>query len=209
MALTKDTLYAAVRRLLDRTDLATTELDNTLLLIEENFDRELRPSLLEAYVELPVVDNLLPLPSDLLEIKMLIRNDDVPIFARKDASTVLLEYKDNTNRPATAFARVAGNLVFNGDVGNSVGIEYHQTVPSLMSDDSDERDRALRVLNYTPNYYLYGMAFHLGLSYGHERVMDFKEVYVQTAGAIQTHTTQSDVKGGTLIQESSYTDTGV
>lgn len=201
MALDKETLYSTVRDLLDRSDITDEQLDTSVLLVEENFDRELRPILLETYVRLPVDNNLLPLPSDLLEIKMVVREDDTPLFGRQDAQTVLAKYSTNQDRPALAFARVAGNLVFDGYVGDFVGLEYHQTVPSLLSGEPDDIVRAIRVLNYSPNYYIYGLAYHVGLRYGHEQTMEFKETYIRTAGAIQAHTQTANTSGASLIQE--------
>lgn len=196
----KAELYTTVREMIDRTDISDSTLDNALRLVEENMARELRPIILEKYVELGVNDNLLQLPSDLLELKLVVRADNTPLYGRQDPSTVLNEYNES-NRDATAFARMAGNLVFNGDITDSVMLYYHQTPPSLLSDSADEVSQAERLLQYSPNFYQYGVAYHVSVRYNHEQKDEYRNLYTQAAGAIQSHTDTSNESGGTLIQE--------
>ena len=197
----KQELYDAVRTQLDRTDITDVELDIAYRLTLENFSREIRPILLEAYANLPVVNGRVDIPADLLEIKLVVREDNVPMYARQDSTTVLEEFNNNAVRQGNAFARISGFLIFNGDIGNTVNIEYHQSPPSLLANDQDEITRAERLLQYSPNYFLYGMSYHTAVRLTHEQTEMFKELYIQTAGAIQEHTNRADETGGTLVQE--------
>lgn len=206
--MTKATLYSDVKNLMDRQDITDQQLDTSVLLVEENMSRELRPTILQTYVEFPVQDNLLALPSDLLELKLIVREDNTPLRGRRDSTSVLNDYKYNSSCPATSFARIAGNLVFNGNVGNVVRIEYHQTPSSLLSGDAVELEKAERLLNFSPNYYLYGVAFHTAQRFAQEMADNFQVLYASAANAIQQHTSRADWEGGVILQDNSDLLTG-
>ena len=210
---TKEQLYTAVRDLTNRADLTETQLDTAIQLVEENISRELRPIKLEAFVELPVVNCEVEIPSSLLEIKMVQNGFGDVIDVRRTPEIVIRDFINLSNRDpdtgipqlkAGSYARLENKLIFDGAVGDNIKLLFQQTVPSLLSEDPKTILAALDFLCYTPNVYLYGTAFHIGKVLGHSRTAEWQEDYANAGQAVQSHSDKANISGGTPIQDGAY-----